>query len=391
MHPIANIRGSASKHLVGKRIVLGVTGSIAAVKTVELARELTRHGAEVHAVMTKAACDIVHPNALQFGTGNPVITKLTGAVEHVALLGDVPEKADLLLIAPCTANTVGKIVYGIDDTTVTTCATVALGTGTPIVCAPAMHDAMMHHPKVEDNIAELRKLGVTWVEPKVEEKKAKLADIDHIVDAVIAALATQKKGKRCLVIGGATAEPVDDVRVLTNRSSGKTAAILAKELGRAGAEVELWMGHHTTDLPHCTTHHFQTHAELMQLAEGTLAFDEIWMPAAIADYTPERTAGKIPSEQDDWTIIMQPVEKVIEWLRVRTQAKLIAFKAEATEDGLVEKARARLERYSADAIVANAAASFGADQTRAFLVTADQEQLFEGSKQQVMTDIVAAL
>lgn len=388
MHPVENIRGSASKHLLGKRIVLGVTGSIAAVKTAELARELIRHGAEVHAVMTKSACEIIHPNALQFGTGNDVITKLTGAVEHVALLGDVPNRADLLLIAPATANTVGKIVYGIDDTTVTTCATVALGTGVPIVVAPAMHDAMMKHPKVAANIAALIDMGVTWVEPKVEEKKAKLADIEDIVEAVIARLATQKVGRRCLVIGGATAERIDAVRILTNRSSGKTAALLARELKRAGASVELWMGHHATTLPNIPTKHFTTHADLMALAEAPLAFDEIWMPAAIADYTLAPHEGKIGSEQAELTLKLTPVEKVIEWIRVRSDAKIIAFKAEATETDLVTKARGRLDRYGAAAIVANAATSFGSDETRAMLVTPDSETELFGSKEQVIADVV---
>jgi phosphopantothenoylcysteine decarboxylase/phosphopantothenate--cysteine ligase len=388
VHPVENIRGAASKHLLGKRIVLGVTGSIAAIKTVELARELIRHGAEVQAVMTKSACNIIHPNALQFGSGNPVITKFTGAVEHVALLGDVPNRADLLLIAPATANTIGKIVYGIDDTTVTTCATVALGSGVPIIVAPAMHDAMMKHPKVVENVASLKEMGVTWIEPKVEEKKAKLAEIEDIVEAVIARLATQKTGKRCLVIGGATAEPIDAVRILTNRSSGKTAAILARELSRAGAKVELWMGHHSSRLPNVPTKHFTTHRDLMALAEEALAFDEIWMPAAIADYTLAPHEGKISSEQGDWTLNLTPVEKVIEWIRVRSEAKLIAFKAEATEDGLVAKARDRLERYGAQAIVANAASSFGSDNTRAFLITKDSETELSGSKESVIADLV---
>ncbi len=195
MHPIANIRGSASDHLAGRRIVLGISGSIAAVKCVELARELTRHGAEVHAVMSGAAQGIITADAMEFATGNPVITKLTGAVEHVALLGDVPERADLLLIAPATANTVGKMAWGIDDTVVTTFATVAFGTGVPVVVAPAMHDAMMRNKPVQRNIETLvNDLGVTWVEPKVEEKKAKLAEPDAIVDAVIHRLACEANG-----------------------------------------------------------------------------------------------------------------------------------------------------------------------------------------------------
>ena len=126
------------RSLEGKTIVVGVTGSIAAVETVKLIHELRRKGATIHCVMTDAACKIVHPTALEYATQKPVITQLTGNVEHVTLLGK-GGSADLLLIAPCTANTIGKVAHGIDDTPVTTCAVTALGSGKPVVIVPAMH------------------------------------------------------------------------------------------------------------------------------------------------------------------------------------------------------------------------------------------------------------
>lgn len=398
MHPIANIRGASSDHLAGKRIVLGVSGSIAAVKCVELARELTRHGAHVHAVMSKAAQGIITPASLEFATGNPVVTELTGAVEHVAMLGDVPERADLLLIAPATANTVGKIAWGIDDTPITTFATVALGTGVPIVVAPAMHDAMMRNPPVQKNIRTLtREMGVTWVEPNVEEKKAKLADIDAIVDAVIHRLAVEAgspfAGTKALVIGGATAEPIDAVRVLTNRSSGRTASIMSRELYRAGAQVTLWLGnsfHPVAD--HIHTVRFQTHEQLMALVEEAdlTQFDSIWMPAAIGDYRAVVEAGKIPSEQEELSVPLKPLPKVIEAVRPRApDALLVAFKAEADADKLIERAKGRLERYGAQFIVANTDAAFGADETEVHLVAPDREvAVFSGSKEDVMRQVV---
>ncbi len=401
MHPIANIRGASSKLLAGKRIVLGVSGSIAAIKCVELARELTRHGAEVHAVMSKSAQGIITPASLEFGTGNPVITELTGAVEHVALLGDVPERADLLLIAPATANTVGKMAWGIDDTVVTTCATVAFGTGVPVVVAPAMHDAMMRNHPVQQNIETLTtKMGVTWVEPNVEEKKAKLADIGAIVDAVIHRLAVESgsflAGKRCLVIGGATAEPVDAVRVLTNRSSGRSAVVLARELYRAGAEVDLFLGNSRYPVtPQVHEAVFNTHQELMDLVESTdfTKYSHIWMPAAIGDYSPVMDAGKIASEQEDLAIHLKPLPKVIERVRAAApDAVLIAFKAEADAEHLIEKAQARMERYGAQFIVANTAASFSADATEVHLVAPDREvAVFTGDKEEVLRDVVAAV
>ncbi len=401
MHPINNIRGASSDLLAGKRIVLGVSGSIAAIKTVELARELTRHGAQVHAVMSKAAQGIITPASLEFGTGNPVITELTGAVEHVALLGDVPERADLLLIAPATANTVGKMAWGIDDTAVTTCATVAFGTGVPVVVAPAMHDAMMRNHPVQQNIQTLtEKMGVTWVEPKVEEKKAKLAEIDDIVDAVIHRIRCETGGplvgKRCLVIGGATEEPVDAVRVLTNRSSGRSAVVLARELHRAGADVDLWLGSSRFPVPGCVSvTRFSTHGQLMDLLEEAdfPAYSHIWMPAAIADYSPVVDAGKIASEQEDLAIHLKPLPKVIERVRAATQDSiLIAFKAEADADHLIERAQGRLERYGAQFIVANTAAAFSADETEVHLVAPDREvAVFHGDKEQVLRDVVDAV
>ena len=137
-HPTLWIQGQKSSFLAGKTIVLGVTGSIGAVRVVELARELIRNGAEVHAVMTEAATRILHPDALHYATGNPAITELGGRVEHVEFCG-LKGRADLLLIAPATANTIGKIAYGIDDTPVTSFATTALGSGVPVIVVPAMH------------------------------------------------------------------------------------------------------------------------------------------------------------------------------------------------------------------------------------------------------------
>lgn len=401
MHPVENLRGSASRHLEGRRIVLAVSGSIGAVKCVELARELARHGAVVHAVMSDAATAIITPAAMEFATGNPVVTRLTGAVEHVALLGDVPGRADLLLVAPATANTVGKMALGIDDTPVTTCATVAFGTRTPVVVAPAMHEAMLDHPVVGRHARTLiEELGVTWVEPRHEEKKAKLADVDAIVEAVIHRLADDPRhpgplaGKTALVVGGATAEPVDPVRVLTNRSSGRSALLLARELHRLGADVTLWYGHATRPVPSDLAGvavPFTTHASLTRLAEAAEpgSFDQVWMPAAVNDYAPEPSSAKIGSGQQGLSIPLRPLGKVIEVLRGRLpDAVLVAFKAESDAARLLERARGRLERYGSQFVVANTSDSFGAEGTEAWLLGADgTEQRYAGSKQDVLAAI----
>ena len=228
MHPAERIRGVKSLKLQGKTIVLGVTGSIAAVETVKLARELIRHGADVHAVLSKSATAIVHPNALQFATGHDVDVQLDGSMRYLELCGQ-EGKADLLLIAPCTSNTISKIANGIDDTTATTYAVNALGSGIPILIAPAAHETMMDNPAVLENVRRLEALGVEFIEPKREESKAKLADLDAIVARVVRRLGPRDLlGKRVLVIAGSTVEPIDDIRVVSNRSSGATGVELAR-------------------------------------------------------------------------------------------------------------------------------------------------------------------
>ena len=152
----------SSTSLHGKTIALGITGSIAAVRCVELARELMRHGAEVHAVMTKDAQKIIHHETMRYATGKSVITEITGVVEHVEFCG-IGGIAHLLLIAPCTANTIGKIAHGIDDTPVTTFATTAFGSGIPIMIVPAMHESMYNHPIVIENMGKLAELGVEFL------------------------------------------------------------------------------------------------------------------------------------------------------------------------------------------------------------------------------------
>lgn len=405
VHPVANIRGTLSGHLSGRTVVLAVTGSIAAVKSVELARELIRHGADVVPVMSEAATRILHPDALEFATGRKPITRLTGAVEHIALLGDVPGRADILVVAPATANTVAKMALGIDDTPVTTFATVAFGGRVPVVVAPAMHEGMIEHPLVADHAQRLvDKLGVTWVEPTREEKKAKLADVEAIVEAVIHAIAAKGRstgplaGQRALVISGATAEPIDPVRILTNRSSGRSGHLIATELRRLGADVTLWQGHATEPVPGhlagCTTR-FETHTDLMRLAKSRAVggFHQVWMPAAIGDYAARPATAKIASGQRHVDLRLTPLAKVIETVRRKApKAVLVAFKAESDPQELMQRAQERLRRYKAEFIVGNTADAFGADATTVHLVQAGQASTtFTGRKQDVIPALVRAV
>jgi phosphopantothenoylcysteine decarboxylase/phosphopantothenate--cysteine ligase len=168
------ISGTKSKKLKGKKIVLAVCGSIAAIESPKLARELMRHGADVTAVLSESGQKIIHPWALECITGKETVMEITGSCEHVQYCGDWDGAADLLVISPATANTISKIAGGIDDSIVTTFASTALGSKLPVIIAPAMHKSMINNPFVQENIEKLEKAGVVFVKPKDEEGKAKL-------------------------------------------------------------------------------------------------------------------------------------------------------------------------------------------------------------------------
>lgn len=352
----------SSNSLEGKTIVLGITGSIAAVRCVELARELMRHGAGVHAVMTKEAQKIIHPEAMRYATGNPVITEITGGVEHVEFCG-VEGKAHLLLIAPCTANTLGKMAHGIDDTPVTTFATTAFGSGVPIIIVPAMHESMYNHPVVIENIGKLIELGVEFVNPAVEEGAAKIAGKEEIVLRVERALGGKKlSGKRILITGGATAEAVDPIRLLTNRASGRTGIELALEAYRRGAEVTLvhrgCIGMQGIYEFNAESAKDMAEAVLGELGKG---YDLLISAAAISDFTVARAGTKIKSDKG-FTINLTPAPKLIKEVRLRyPELKIIGFKAETgvTKDELIERARESMGRYNLAAVVANDVSSGG--------------------------------
>lgn len=242
VHPSKDIAGSEGSELDGKKIVLCITGSVGAYRAIDLARLLIRHGADVHAVMTEStAATLLHPEMMKWATGNDVVTKLTGNLEHV-MLGDYGA-SDLIIVYPATANTLGKMAAGIDDTPVTSVLSVALGSKIPIIIAPAMHEAMYDNKFIQQNLDKLM-MHVKFVEPNMEEGKAKVAEPDRVVGAAIAILANGPlAGKRMLVTAGSTVEHIDPIRVITNTSSGKMGIAIAQEAERMGATVMLVYGH----------------------------------------------------------------------------------------------------------------------------------------------------
>jgi phosphopantothenoylcysteine decarboxylase/phosphopantothenate--cysteine ligase len=368
--------------LDGVNVALGVSGSIAAVKTVELAHELRRQGAAVRAVTTPATEWIINPWALQYATDNPVVTEITGAVEHVELCGR-DGWADVLLIAPATANTVGKMAAAIDDTPVTTTATTALGADLPVVVAPAMHEPMYDHPGVLDALDRLESWGVQFADPRIEEGKAKIATEDAIATAVARATTPDTlAGKRVLVTSGGTTESIDPIRTLSNRASGKTGRAVARACHARGAEVVVV--HNGPDLPWATVEHVESAAEMTDaVLEHIDTADALVSAAAISDYTVDTAGEKIRSGQEGLTLDLTPTQKLIDTVReTAPDLSIVGFKAETADDeaAIVEEARSLQERAGLAFVVGNAATVMGETDTRAILVDGDEAETVEGSK-----------
>ncbi|MFB6298709.1 MAG: bifunctional phosphopantothenoylcysteine decarboxylase/phosphopantothenate--cysteine ligase CoaBC [Halobacteriales archaeon] len=370
--------------LDGANVVLGVTGSIAAVKTVELAHELRRQGATVRAVMTDGATGIIHPWALEFATDHPVVTEITGQVEHVDFFGDDPW-ADVLLIAPSTANTVGKIAAAIDDTPVTTCATVALGADVPVVIAPAMHEPMYDHPGVLDALDQLEAWGIEFVDPRVEEGKAKIATEEAIVTTVARAVGPAPlAGTHVVVTGGPTREAIDPIRILTNRSSGKTGRAVARACYSRGAAVTLVQAD-GADLPYAAVEPAESTHEMIETVLDVVDVndaDVVISAAALADYTVTARDRKIRSGQQ-LSLELEPTPKLLDRVReTHPDLPLVAFKTEtgADDEALVEAARDVRDRVDAAFVVANDASVMQQDTTRVLFVEETTHEAFEGAK-----------
>jgi len=325
----------------------------------------------VHAVLSDDAAKLVTPWTMEFATGNPVIEVIDGKVQHVSLLGVTQGKADLLLIAPSTANTISKIACGIDDTPVTTMATTAIGSGTPVMIAPAMHLAMYQNPFVMSNVKKLVAAGIEMIGPRIEGKKAKVAENDEIVAKVIRRIGRRDLvGRKVLVIGGSSEEPIDEMRVITNRGTGATGVHLAMAAFQRGAEVELWMGRCLVPIPgFLDVERFATVDDLLDLVKRKGRQDAVIVPAALGDYSPKPSKGKIPSGKAGLELILRPLPKVLEALRPKAKV-LVGFKAEhgLEERELVARARKKLSSVPLEMVVANDLKMVDMESTKALIV-----------------------
>jgi len=358
-HPSLDIVSSYGVELSGKKIVLCVSGSVAAYKAIELARLLMRHGAEVNCVVTTAVSKLIQPEYFKWATGNEVITKLTGDLEHIRLADY--NKADLIIVYPATANTLGKLANGIDDSPVSTVLTVGFGSKIPILMCLAMHASMYDNYAIKKNI-DFLKNKIEFLAPQMIEEKAKVIEPEEVLNYVLKKFGSSSilKNKKILITAGPTIEYIDPVRIITNQSSGKTGVLLASELISSGAKVTLVYGPGIEKPPKgARIIKVNTSKEMFDVVKNELKkkFDVVIMAAAIADYTPTIiNKKKIKSDQNHIKISLKKAPKIIDQVKkLQKNTILIGFKAEAniSKMDLIKSAQKKLRDSNADMIIAN--------------------------------------
>lgn len=385
-HPSKDIIGSDGSELKGRKIVLCVTASVAAYRAVDLARLLMRHGAEVYPVMSRSTRTLLTPELMKWATGNDVVSELTWKLEHIQLADY--GRSDLVLIYPCTGNTMSKIANGIDDTPVTSVASVALGSKIPLMIAPAMHEAMYESPVLQRNIESLKGL-VEFVEPDMVEGKAKIAEPEAVLNAVLAKLGDSKlRGKKVLVTAGATVEHIDPIRVVTNPASGKLGAAIAREALMMGADLTVVYGYGSAAFPSgAKVIRVETTGEMMDAVLGELKSGDYHvaiMTAAVSDFMPERARdAKIETRKEgELTLRLKITEKIVDRVK-KTSGRtfLVAFKADCnlSDEQLVESAHAKMQECDADLMVANdvcrPGSEMGSDTIEVFVVDKERKVL----------------
>ena len=389
---------------LGRQLVLGVTGSIAAYKAVSLLRSCTRAGASVSVVMTASATKFVTPMTFEVLSGRRVTTDLFEAHEEMKHLS-VPESADAIVVAPATANFLAKAAVGLADDVL---STMLLTARCPLIVAPAMDGDMWSHPTVQDHVRTLRARGVTVLDPEEGPlasgliAQGRLASEPRILEAIEQTLMPIRdlKGHRILISAGPTQEPIDPVRYISNRSSGKMGYALAEAARARGAEVILVTG------PTALTPPVGVRAIAVTTAQDmATAMDDqfgwatiVIMAAAVADFRPKSPAPQKlkKSAQPVGAIELENAPDILSMLSAkRTTQLLVGFAAETQQ--LLPHAQAKLAAKGLDLIVANdvtqAGAGFGSDQNAAVVLTRKGDARTFGlrPKAQLAHDILTAI
>ena len=367
--------------------VFGVTGGIAAAKATLVASMLVRQGLDLHVIMTESACEFVTPLTFRTLTANPVTVDMFEEpgqwnVKHVSLA----QRADIFVIAPATANFLGKVSAGIADDMLTT---TVMATRAPVVIAPAMNSVMYGNPIVQRNIASLKALGYMFVGPESgrlacgDMGAGRMASPERIVDFAMHALHGRGRpslaGRRVLVNAGPTREPIDPVRYITNRSSGKMGYAIAGAAAARGAQVTLVSGPTNLPVPEgCALTPVETADEMYQACMTAAPdADIIIAAAAVADYRPARySPGKIKKTADDLHIELVRTRDILAELGQTKGARVIVGFAAETDD-LLANAQAKLASKNLDIIVANSVGGehspFGSDENTVALLRPGRE------------------
>ena len=347
----------------GKNVVLGITGGIAAYRAAQIAREMTKRGAHVYCILTRNATNFITQQTMETLTGNPAVVDMFARpdkweVEHIALA----KRADVFLVAPASANFIGKVASGVADDMLTT---TVMATRAPLLIAPAMNSNMYENPVTQRNMQTLKTLlRAQFIEPKVgllacnDVGKGHIADDESILEAVERALTPgDLTGKKVLVTAGPTREALDPVRFLTNRSSGRMGYALAEAAARRGAEVTLVSGPVALECPTGVRREFVESTQDLYCAMERLCREQdvIIQAAAPADYRPAHIAGqkikKADGEALELKLVENPDVAAMVGSKKRPGQVLVAFAAET--QNLSENAAKKLNKKNVDFIVGN--------------------------------------
>ena len=374
-HPANNVTPKGD-YLKNKNVWLAITGSVSCVESVGIARELLRYGANVTIVANRAALELVGEKALEFACGKPIIKEITGQVEHVIAGHD----ADLLIVAPCCATSLGKMAHGIGDNPPMLVALTCIGAKVPIIVAPAMDKNMANSKIVKQNLKNVKKFA-TILDPIMVEGKAKLPSKFRIVaEACRVAGSNDLKKRKILIIGGGSSEEIDDVRVITNKSTGKMAKHLAETAFCMGAKVELWMGNATEEVGEWIKQEsFSSTDDLNKKIKKLGKYDIILVPAALSDFIPTKIKGKMSSQKIP-EIKLKKAKKSIESIREKHNGLLCAFKLESglKDNELLEKGEKLLK--NSDFVIANHSEVLGNEKTKLAIITKKENIWVEDTK-----------
>ncbi|MCI4462364.1 MAG: bifunctional phosphopantothenoylcysteine decarboxylase/phosphopantothenate--cysteine ligase CoaBC [Thermogladius sp.] len=357
--------------LKGRRIVLGLTASSSIYRSIDLARELIRMGASVRVVMTRASTRLIGIDLVYWATGWEPLVESTGRTEHIDLAG----WGDVMVVAPATLNTMGKIAGGILDELLPLTAATMMGDGKPIIFVPAMNIRLYNSPQYKRVEETLRGYGAIIIKPLIEEGRAKyppIPDLAHCIDAV-ANRGQDLRGARVLVTAGATLEKIDPVRAITNPSSGLMGVLIAREAACRGALVDMVHGRLSVQAPYNTARYYaETTSEMASLVRELTSrykYDAAVFAAAPADFRPlEAKETKIPTASTERLVVtLVPTEKVIKSISSRPRV-MVGFAAEtASGEGLVERAKRKLDEYGVDLVVAHNVLTRGAGFSESYL------------------------